>query len=409
MQQRELYKVVERLTKKKFISEIDLLKSTLREIIDHADIVITGGRLWEFSAEDAYLLRYQYGLIEHIPNDYSIDIADEPAFSQITKKRIVTKHETDALLRKKGIELFCVTGAGDLLTRNNEQYYKYVLAFNAPELNENFLDTVNIIASAVMVRLSEIKRQGEHKKLQKALDQAWEIQRGLLPDHEANFHDYSIFGISLPDATVGGDYFDYLRPTAEHEERLGIVISDAASKGLPAAIQALFVSGAIRMGIGFHTKISSLIARLNTLIYETFPYERFVTLFYCELTRSSNGLVLYANAGHCPPLHYRAQKEDFKLLNSTGGILGIVPEQQFRVENINMRSGDILVLYTDGILEAQNKAKKIFGESKIMEIVKNNNQLSAKEIAYMIIESVQQFASVSTYSDDKTLVIIKRA
>lgn len=409
MQQRELYRIVDRLALGKFDSELELLKTQAREIVEHSGIIVTGARIWELHpTDDSYVLRYQYGMIERIPDEYTILIADQPIFSQLAARRTVMNYETDDVLIEKGIRLYSATGVGDLVKRTTGKYYRYALAFNAPEMNQMFFDTINIISSAVMLRLKEFSGQSLQRKMQKDLHQAWEIQRGLLPDHEYVFHDFHIFGLSIPDSTVGGDYFDYLEVGGESEERLGIVVSDAASKGLPAAIQALFVSGAVRMALGFHTKISSLISRLNSVLYNTFPYERFVTMFYCELTTSHNGLVLFANAGHCAPVHYKARKQELEFLAPTGGLLGIVEEQKFRVENINMRHGDVLVIVTDGILEAQNSSGEIFGEERLQELVARYHSMSAQEIACNIVEDVQKFSTGATYTDDKTIVVVKR-
>jgi sigma-B regulation protein RsbU (phosphoserine phosphatase) len=264
-----------------------------------------------------------------------------------------------------------------------------------------------VIGAAATTALRNMAQSHRETQLRRDLDQAWEIQRGLVPDHATTFRDYDIYGISIPDSVVGGDYFDYLH-TPDDDDRLGIVVSDAASKGLPAAVQALFVSGAVRMGISFNTKITSLIARLNALLYETFPLERFVSLFYCELTPSANGLVLYANAGHCPPVLYHSSTASSTLLQPTGGILGIVEEQYVGVENVNMQPGDVLVLYTDGITEAQDRNGTIYGEARLQNLVSQASGASSYHIAMAILEDVQQFASGSAYSDDQTLVVIKR-
>jgi sigma-B regulation protein RsbU (phosphoserine phosphatase) len=203
----------------------------------------------------------------------------------------------------------------------------------------------------------------------------------------------------LPDSVVGGDYFDYLTTTSDDDEqRSGIVISDAASKGLPAAIQALFVSGALRMGSGFQTKITSLISRLNNLIFDTFPYERFVTLCYCELTQSQNGLMLYCNAGHCSPIHYRRSSNTCVELEPTGPLLGIAPHQKYRVEGVNLERGDILVLFTDGIPEAQNEHEQQFGEKRIEEVITAHKDASARTLATMLLEEVQTFSAHGSYT-----------
>jgi len=409
MDQRQIYRIVDKLASGTYSSEIALLSSVMREIVERVDIEITGGRIWELDAsEDVYTLRYQHGSMEEIPENYTINIAEYPLFAQLVNRRTIMQVETDQLLLERGFNLYSATGVGDVIKRRNNKYYQYVLAFNHTEHSDKFYDVINIISSAVGIRLRDMKLSHEQRLLEKDLTQAWEIQRSLLPDHEKLFHDYHVFGVSVPDRVVGGDYFDYLKPISDYEQRLSIVISDAASKGLPAAIQALFVSGAVRMGVGFDTKISSLLGRLNTLMYETFPFERFVTLFYCELTTSENGLLMYANAGHCNPIHYRAKTRDFKILPSTGGLLGLAPHQRFHIENINMRPGDILLLYTDGIVEALNKHGKQFGESRLKGMLRKHYHLSAKELAYVCIEEVQKYSAGSNYSDDKTVVVIKR-
>jgi sigma-B regulation protein RsbU (phosphoserine phosphatase) len=147
---------------------------------------------------------------------------------------------------------------------------------------------------------------------------------------------------------------------------------------------------------------------LNNLIYETFPFERFVTLCYIELTTSSNRLVLYANAGHCPPIHFRAESEEIRLLDSTGGLLGLMENQKFRVENIRMRPGDVLVMYTDGIIECSDRNGQLFGEERLYQLIRKHHKDNPKNIAAYVFDEVQRWSVGSSYTDDKTLVIIKR-
>ncbi|MFW5662993.1 MAG: PP2C family protein-serine/threonine phosphatase, partial [Bacteroidota bacterium] len=158
----------------------------------------------------------------------------------------------------------------------------------------------------------------------------------------------------------------------------------------------------------FAPKISHLFSRLNTLICDTFPFDDFVTLFFCELTESSKGLVLYANAGHISPIQYSRESDSFQHLPPTGGLLGIIRDQKFKVENASMQPGDILILFTDGITETQNKNGEFFGEEPIFDIVRKNKKRPPKEIAALIIEAVEKFSIESTYTDDKTIVVIKK-
>lgn len=407
--QRETYKLVENMTNGKFESELDFLKSLIRDVVSHEDFKINGGRLWVLEPTQAtYSLDYQYGTVKEIEPGYKIVIQDQPILRQLAEKHSLLNYESDPVLIKKGIELYSVTGVGDIIKMPDGKYFQYVIGFNAPEITQTFIETLNIISSVATISLRDLNSKLKQAKFRRDLDKASEIQRNLLPEHYLEFHDYKIFGTCLPESEVGGDYFDYLQNVNLDEDRMSIVVSDAASKGLSAAIQSLFVSGAIRMATAFSQQISSIMSHLNTLIYETFPYERFVTLFYCELSLSSNRLVLYVNCGHCAPVHYRPGTNTATLLEPTGGLLGIVQHQKFNIENITMQPGDILAIYTDGITEAQDSEGELYGEERLMEVIKKYHSLSSRDINYKILEDVQQFSAKSVYSDDKTLVVIKR-
>lgn len=407
--QRDTFKLVETLSHGKFHSETALLKALVKHIVDDGSFEITGGRVWELNPQDkTYKLNYQYGNLKKIPKNYSIQISEHPVFSKLLTERTILQRETDNTLREKGIEVYSATGVGEIVRLKNGKYFKYALGFSAPQILQSFFETLSIISSVASVALRNLSSQALQKRMQHDILKASEIQRSLLPEHYMEYKDYKIFGACIPDAEVGGDYFDYLKSSDEEEDNLGIVVCDAASKGLPAAIQALFVSGAMRMGRGFTPKISQLMSHINTLVFDTFPYERFVTLFYCELTSSKNRLVLYANAGHCAPIHFKPSRDRITMLNATGGLMGIMQYQRFEVENIIMDPGDVLVLYTDGITEARNETGELFGENRLIDIIKNNHLEKPDTIAYKILQEVQTFASEHGYTDDRTLVVIKR-
>jgi sigma-B regulation protein RsbU (phosphoserine phosphatase) len=407
--QRDVYKLVERITEGEFKDELEFLSVLIEEVVEHQEFKIIGGRLWEFDGEQkVYTLSYQFGNVQKIPDGYTLKISEQPILKDLYEKRTTLNYENDPVLLESGIIVYSVTGVGEILKYPDGKYFKYILGFNAPEILQSFYETLSIISSVATVTIRSLNMEIEQKKMNRDLIKASEIQRNLLPEHYVEFHDYKIYGVCIPDSEIGGDYFDYLMNTDDEEERIGIVVSDAASKGLPAAIQALFVSGAIRMAQAFNPKISTLFSRLNTLIYDTFPYERFVTLFYCELSLTSNRLVVYANAGHCSPIYYRREKDSVTMLEPTGGLLGIVRNQKFNVENIVMRPGDLMVLFTDGITEAHNKSDEMYGEERLIQKIREYRDLSPKEIVILIIDDVQKFSAGSEYTDDRTLIVVKR-
>lgn len=407
--QKRIYNLVAGIASGTFDDEEDFIKQMVQEIVNNKDFQILGGRIWRFLPEEkSYDLVFQYGNLKRIPEFYKLTVDEQPVLQELFHNRTLLRKETDQLLMESGILIYSVTGVGEIIRTPYGKYYEYVLGFNAPEILQTFYETLSIISTVGSARIRDIRIQKKAEKFNKELNKASEIQRNLFPEHEASFSDFEIYGLCIPDSEVGGDYFDYFQSSEQEENRFSIVVADAASKGFSAAIQALFVSGAVKMAHSFSPKISLLFHSLNNLIYSTFPLERFVTLFYCELTESSNRLVLYGNAGHTEPIHYRNEDDTFRYLSSTGGILGIVPNQKFSVENIRMKSGDILVIMTDGISEAQNENNEMLGTDIILESIRRNKDYSAKEIALSIIEKVQQFSAKTNYNDDKTLIVVKR-
>ncbi len=402
--QRTTYKIVDRILSLSYENHIDLLSALVRDIVDNDRFVMNGGRVWQFDEpSSSYVLRYKYGEGSDLTIGTTRDVREvDSPFARLSTLNTYTETESDADVVRE----YVLTGVGDVIAVDGITVYRYALAFTAHTITEELKETLMVAGAAATTALRNMQAAQRERRMQKDLDQAWQIQQGLVPDHARRFRDFDLYGLSLPESVVGGDYFDYLT-TSDHD-RLGVVISDAASKGLPAAVQALFVSGAMRMGVSFETKMSSLISRLNTLMYDTFPHERFVSLFYCEFTHSENGLVLYANAGHCPPLHYHASTATFEELHPTGGILGIIAEQQFRVENINMAHGDILVMFTDGITEAQDRSGTLYGEERLCDVIRLNASQTSQDIALAIVDDVQKYSVGAMYSDDKTLIVIKR-
>ncbi|MFA6571218.1 MAG: serine/threonine-protein phosphatase, partial [Bacteroidota bacterium] len=241
--QRNTYKLLEKISSQKFKTELSLLKTFVHDIVNNTDFRIAGGRIWELNpAENCYTLRYQYGKVSKVPIGYSIKIEEQPILNNLTIQRTLVNEETDPLLQKKGIVLYSITGVGEIIRLKQGKFYKYLIGINAPEIFQSLYETLNILSGVATVALRNLTAQAAHKQFRKDLFKASEIQRNLLPDHKIRFYDYDIYGICIPESQVSGDYFDYLKNTFEEEERLGIVISDAASKGLPAAIQSLFVS-----------------------------------------------------------------------------------------------------------------------------------------------------------------------
>ncbi len=407
MTQRTLYRLIEKIGSRDFGSEESMLGAILDEIVANERISIMGGRVWKLNPEEKrYHLLYEQGTIEPVGIGFNIDLQGYAVFQEVARKRTVLADETNKTLRQHGIIKYSATGIGDRVTIGDTAYYEYLMAFNTTQVDSELKYMLSIAGQAVTQMLSRRRSEEEKQQLLSEMELARDLQRRILPEHEYRFGRYELYGVSLPEKTVGGDFFNYYAMD-EEPDRMGVSIGDAASKGFSAAVQALFVSGALMMSVEAESKISSMLRRINAINRRIFPNDRFLTLCYCELFDGDEGLVLYSNAGHPKPVHYHASSGRCTELAVTGPVIGLLNDAQFSVTNTNIMKDDVLVLYTDGISEA-NDGEEEYLEHRLMDVVTASATMTAKDICREILQDVQTFSANGVYSDDKTVVVIKR-
>ncbi|MAT40369.1 MAG: serine/threonine protein phosphatase [Ectothiorhodospiraceae bacterium] len=405
--QRSLYKTIEKIGEQHYLTDADLLVAILDEIIRNERIKIIGGRIWRLSPkEKKYHLIYEEGKIDPIGKDFRIDLNEYAVFGEVARNRTVLADETNRTLRAHGIIKYSATGIGERIAVDGTMYYEYLMAFNTLEVERELQHLLSIAGQAATHLLQRRRSESKTHELESEMAHARDMQKRILPEHEYSFADYDLYGICLAEKSVGGDFFNYMK-TPGYTDRISVAIGDAASKGFPAAVQALFVSGALMMSAEFEAMMSSTLRRLNTIIRAIFPNDKFLTLFYCQLYAGEEGLLIYANAGHSRPIHFHAKTGEVTELAGTGPVLGLLDDASFGIANTNIAKNDVLVLYTDGITEANN-GKEEFGEERLIELIKRCSSSDSKTIASKIIEDVQKFSTEDGYSDDKTVVVIKR-
>jgi phosphoserine phosphatase RsbU/P len=406
--QKKLHRLVESIASGKFKTEEEMLITTINEIVGNEAIDITGGRIWKLNTQtETYHLLYQTGKIGKIDTTFQIDIHRYPILDLIAKQRTILGKETISALRKKGIFKYSASGVGGRKKIEEKYYYDYLLALNSHKIDEDFRINLNMIATAITSQIKQRRSAESVNYLKADIDKARQLQKSILPEHEFKFHDYDLYGITNPADIVGGDFFDYL----EHEEeqdRLGITIGDAASKGVGAAAEAMYISGALRMASGFEIKIVTLMRKINQLVNRIFEDDKFASLFYGELSTHSTGLFLYANAGHNPPIFIKAKSETAEFLQPTGPVLGPAPSAKYHIDSINFSKGDVLLIYSDGITESADEKFEPYGDEKLLAKLKSLTKLTPKEIALGILDDVIKFSKNGKYSDDMTLVVIKK-
>lgn len=409
MEQKKLIRTLDSITSRRFKTENEMLIEVLDQIVAREQIKVTGGRIWKLNKFlKAYELIYQTGDVQKIPSDFKLPLEEYPIFKEITKERTVLANETNKFLISKGIFKYSASGVGLKIKVADDRYYEYLLVVNSEEINDDLGYTLNIVATILTSKLNAWRASVSRKDLIEDIDRAKQLQKSILPEHEYSFNNYDLFGITVPAKIIGGDFFDYLEIGAQGD-RLGIAVGDAASKGLAAAAEAMYISGALRMASTFEIKISPLFYRMNELVNKIFEDDKFASLFYCEISSDKKGLCLYANAGHNPPIFYHKSKDELVLLYPTGPLIGPAPHSTYDTDSFNFSAGDVLVIFTDGITEAANEKFEFYEEKRLEDLIRKNSSKTPKEIALAIIEDVSKFSTNdSKYQDDKTIVVIKR-
>lgn len=409
MKQKKLYRTIETVASKKFNNNKELLIEVVEQLLKNSEINVIGGRVWQLDIEkEGYTLIYQTGNVQKIELDFLLPLKDYPVLDLISIERTILANETNKILQKKGIFRYSASGVGQKKKVNGKSYYEYLIAVNSDNIDDELRYTLNIVATVLTQKINERRLIESRKDLIEDIDKAKELQRSILPEHELTFHGYELFGVTIPAQTLGGDFFDYLR-IGDDESRLGIAVGDAASKGLSAAAEAMYISGALRMACTFQIKISPLFNRMNELINKIFSDDRFTSLFYAEISNDKKGLCLYANGGHNPPIFIRAKNKEIVYLDPTGPLLGPAPHSKYDTDSINFNKGDVLVIYTDGIVESANEKFELYEEKRLENVIRKNLHLTPRELCYTILDDVNVFStSNSQYQDDKTIVVIKR-
>jgi len=250
-------------------------------------------------------------------------------------------------------------------------------------------------------RIETYSRQLERDKAE--IQIAAEIQRTFLPRREPVLDNFEISARNIPAQEVGGDYYDFIQLD---DRNLGIVIADVAGKGIPAALFMALSRSIIRAVATRDKSLDEIIRESNDLITADASAGMFVTLFYCVLD-SRSGHLVYVNAGHNPPLHYRNGTGTLHTLLPSGMAMGVMPGNTYSVGELDLAPGDVLVLYTDGVTEAFNMPGEEFGEGRLMDTVIASHDLRAGEILGTIFSRVHDFIGEAAQSDDITVVVIR--
>lgn len=275
----------------------------------------------------------------------------------------------------------------------------YIMSFGIRQ-RDNAGD-LQIILQTIRTSVGLKLRQGN---LESKLRQARQIQQSLLPRTLPELPGFQFHAVSIPAEEVGGDVYD-----AQDVEDgvISLTLGDASGHGLPAALQARDVITGLRMGAADQHKISTAVQQLNRVIHQSGLTSRFVSLFYGELEETGN--LSFVNGGHCPPLLFASDGRVFEL-PSNGPVLGPLPEAIYKRSFAYMRPGEVLVMFTDGLIERERilGGEEEFGVERLVALVQGHLSESAEHIVSVILEAAATFGDDAPWLDDVTVFVVRR-
>jgi phosphoserine phosphatase RsbU/P len=266
--------------------------------------------------------------------------------------------------------------------------------------NRELLQTLAIEASTILENARLIEEERSKQRIEEELDVARRIQQSLAPRHLPQEGWFIVCGSTESSHQVGGDYFDVV---AIGPETWSLVVADVSGKGVSSALLASFLQGAF-LSASSTTDISGVLARINTFLNDRSENGKYATMFYSKL--DSAGRLTYANAGHCAPLLVR-MKGNIEKLEATSMPVGLVAGVSFELDHRDLAPGDRIVLYTDGVTEAQNAAAEFFGRRRLREAVQRSNATSCAELHAAIQKAIGEFTAGAEQADDLTLVVVE--
>ena len=272
--------------------------------------------------------------------------------------------------------------------------------------SEEHLNILTTLASVASIRVENarlLEERFERERMERELELAKEIQQSFQPSAPPVMDNYEFQGISFSCYEIGGDYYDFI---LQHDGNTLIALGDVSGKGTAAALLMSSLHASIHAQVAAKTSLYQMVKSVNLYLAENTPTNRFITLFIASLD-TNTGILNYINAGHNPPLVGRADGT-VEQLASGGFPLGIMPMAEYDVGQLELQSGEALVIYSDGVSEAVNYKDEEFGMERLTEVIRKNLKTSASGLRDKVESALSDFTQTTPANDDITLVIVKR-
>jgi serine phosphatase RsbU (regulator of sigma subunit) len=267
------------------------------------------------------------------------------------------------------------------------------------------LGLMNAFASLAAVSIERAKMHKQMlsaRRLEHEIAIARRIQKTFLPAGNPRIESFDIAGLNIPSAEVGGDYYDFI-PIVENQ--YGVAIGDVSGSGIPASLIMAAFRASLKAEIRNNFAIRAILNKVNNLLFESIERDRYVTAAYGVLD-CKNKIFTFSNAGHNPPILIRESGE-LQYLSEGGMALGIFANAAYEENSIFLKSGDIVLFYTDGVTEIKDENDIEFNVQRLIDSVKESRDKPATKIIDHIIEEAKNFKKDSDFDDDLTLIVLK--
>lgn len=277
----------------------------------------------------------------------------------------------------------------------------FVRPFRTEDLN---LLTVLANVAAIRIEHQRLQEVEQNERLMaRDLSQAKKIQMGLVPSRPPRSQTLDVAGSMEACRTVGGDYYDFFE---YGDERVGMVLADVAGKGLPAALVMTNLQAQVRLLFDEPGDIAIRMSKLDASVARSVPDNKFISMFFCMVDAARDELV-YCNAGHNPPILVRADGA-VEMLEGGGTVLGMLPELSYETRSVPMRSGDLLMMFSDGVTEAVDQEDEEFGTDRLVTLLQGARTEPSRDVVARVAEAIRDWSAGASQADDITMVVARR-
>ena len=267
--------------------------------------------------------------------------------------------------------------------------------------NRELLQTLAIEASTILENARLFEEERKKNRIEEELKIARTIQQGLLPAVLPAHGWFRAAGSSIPSTQVGGDYYDVRQVS---DSVWAAVVADVSGKGVSSALLASLLQGSFLMASADPWHVESIMTRLNAFLLERTGGEKYATIFYCTIDAS--GLLSYANAGHPAPFLVSADGR-IRKLHTSGMPVGMIEGAPFETVQQQLEHGDKIVIYSDGLTEAENAEGQFFDPERLRLALRENAELNAAGLHAALRLAVDRFTDGGAMRDDVTALVIE--